>query len=728
MNVTIPMVEAPAGALERGAVAVCIPVTTEPDLVYRCVHSVVAALPPDVPVVVVEDGGADPAIERLLDELERETRHVRLTDSPGHVALTNAGIAACGAADVVLVASHALVSGDWFERLREAARSDSIVGTASALGNNAGLVSVPGPYEPLPSDVSPEQLARDIAARSPRAVPRTPLAESHCVWLSRAALELVGPFDTAFSSSRAALIDFSQRCLRHGFLNVVADDVFVASVLPGLSARGGTLDLGEDRALLERRYPYLRRTVEDGPPLPLARSVSIARQSVSGVSVTVDARILRGELSGAQAATLELIEAICRTQAVRVRVLLDPGIGADASRELERVAPGVERLSTDAVGPDTSRTDLVHRPYQVTGRDDVDLLLGLGERLVITHLDLIAFHNPAYFESFGHWTQFRRVTRQALALADRVVFLSRHAADDAVREELVDPDRVRVVPMAVAGREFASASPRRPRGAPDGAFLLCIGNDFRHKNRLFAIKLLSELRTRGWEGSLVLAGAHVENGSSRGDEAVYLAPRPELAAHVHELAAVSESEKSWLYGNAAAIVYPTVYEGFGLIPFEAARAGLPCLFAAQSSLAEALPAESATLIPWDAGASAERTLPLLHDSEERGRHLAELSSAMERMPGWAEIVDRLLDVYEEAARSPLRPTGAIAGESRLQEERLAKWTGLEESMGQVVGPGAHLPPDIQRALLALVTRERLRRLLFALLRATYRLGYRARRR
>ncbi len=359
------------------------------------------------------------------------------------------------------------------------------------------------------------------------------------------------PFDTAFDSPRAALIDFSQRCLRHGFLNVVADDVFVASVLPGLSAVGGTLDVGADRALLERRYPYLRRTVEEGAPLTLARAVAIARQSVTGVSMTVDARILRGELSGAQAATLELIEAVHRTQAVRMRVLVDPGIGADASRELERVAPGVERLSAADVGAETSRTDLVHRPYQVTGGEDVDLLMRLGERLVITHLDLIAFHNPAYFPSFGHWTQFRRVTRQALSLADRVVFLSRHAADDAVREELVDRDRVRVVPMAVGGKEFASAAPQRPRDAPSGAFLLCIGNDFRHKNRLFAIKLMSELRARGWDGSLVLAGAHVEDGSSRGDEAAYLAPRPELASRVHELAAVSEAEKAWLYDNAA---------------------------------------------------------------------------------------------------------------------------------------------------------------------------------
>ncbi len=726
MTVTASVTDASGQALPRGSAAVCIPVTTAPDLLYRCIRSLLEEVPADVPLVIVEGAGGDPAVGRFLEEIDRDTVHVVEQGTPTEVELANAGLGACGAADVVLLASHAVVGDGWFDRLRDAARSDSIVGTVSTLGNNAGLLSVPAPYEPLPAEVSPEQLASDVATRSLRAVPRTPVAESHCVWLSRAALDLVGAFDTAFAAPRAALVDFSQRSLRQGFLNVVADDVFVASTLEGLSAHGGTLDVGDDRALLERRYPYLRRTVEEGAPPALARSVSIARQCVTGVSVTVDARILRGELSGAQAATLELIEAVGSKPGGRLRVLLDSAIGADSLREIQRVAPGAELLFADDVRDATPQTDLVHRPYQVTGFDDLDLLQRLGERLIVTHLDLIAFHNPAYFASFGHWTQFRRVTRQALTLADRVVFLSRHAVDDAVREELVDPDRTRVIPMRVVGRELHSAPPERPRGVPEQPFLLCIGNDFQHKNRLFAVKLLAALRERGWDGSLVLAGAHVGSGSSRGDEAAFLAARPELASRVHELPAVTDAEKSWLYGNTEAVLYPTVYEGFGLIPFEAARAQVPCLFAAQASLAEVLPPDAAVLVPWDSEASADRALPLLRDPDERRRHLELLASAAGSMPSWDEIVERLLEMYQDAARSPLRPAAALAAEARVQEGRLAKWAGLEESMGQVVGPGAVLPPAEQRALLAVVGRKWLRRPLFWLLRLAYRLGRRRR--
>jgi glycosyltransferase involved in cell wall biosynthesis len=714
--------------LDRGSTAVCIPVNAEPDLLHRCLRSVQAHTPSDVPVLVVEEADRDPEVERFLSQLDRELHHIRLTDSPGPISLANAALDACGEADAVLLSSHAVVFDGWFERLRDAGRSDTTVGTASALGNNAGLLSVGEPHEPLPANASLERLSLEIAQRSPRARPRTPAADGHCIWISRSALELAGPLDTAFASLRAAVIDFSQRSLLQGLVNVAADDVFVASVMPGLSAHGGPLAIGDDRPLLVRRYPYLPGALEAGTPLlPLLRSTSVARSLLRRLSVTIDARIVRGSFSGAQAETLELIEMLDSSDAADVRVLLDPAINRDALAVLDRM-PRVQRLYIGDVGPDVERTAVVHRPYQVSSVGDLELLPQLGERIVITHLDLIAFHNPGYFASFEGWQQYRRVTRQSLAMADRVIFLSEHAVNDAIREGVVDRDRTLVMPMAVNRRPATVPEARRPREAPDGRFLLCIGNDFRHKNRLFALKLLTELRALGWDGRLVLAGTHVEHGSSRGDEAAYIAVHPELADAVVELPAVAEAEKQWLYARAAAVVYATTYEGFGLIPFEAARAGTLCLYAPQASLAETLPPEAAAIVQWDAVASAENALALLRDEAERRRHVELVSEAAARMEDWDSFQSMLLEVYEQAARAPFREAAALAAEAQIREGELARWIGLEENMGALVGPDAYLPQDVQRALLAVATRKRLRRPLFALLRLLYRIGYRARQR
>ena len=60
--------------------------------------------------------------------------------------------------------------------------------------------------------------------------------------------------------------------------------------------------------------------------------------------------------------------------------------------------------------------------------------------------------------------------------------------------------------------------------------ILCIGTDFRHKNRIFALRMLEQLQRRHqWGGYLVLVGPAVSSGSSTADEAEVIALRPRLA-------------------------------------------------------------------------------------------------------------------------------------------------------------------------------------------------------
>ena len=704
---------------------ICIPLTSAPELLSRCLRTVLSHTPADIAIVVAGEDPADPRVEGLIDDLAGRVRYVGAPRSDGPVAAINQALAVALRTDVVLLASHAIVPEGWLERIAAAGRSDTTVATASALGNEAGIVSVGGSPEPLSPDFDPERLAAAVAERSRRAFPRIPTAAGHCVWISKAALDLVGPLDAGLRSPRAAVVDLSQRCVLQGLLNVAADDLFVASAHPPTAVTGAGLDLGEDGGVLRRRYPYLPQALATDMSPVLVDAVSTARRALQGASVTIDARILRGASSGAHAETLELIETLARTGQVKVRALVDPAIGRDAVTVLDRL-PEVERLDARDAGPDIERSDIVHRPYQVTSPADLELLPRLGERIVITHLDLIAFHNPGYFGSFVEWQQYRRVTRQALAMADRAIFLSEHARRDAIKEGLVEDDRSHVVPMAVRG-ERPPVTPRRPSEAPPEPFLLSIGNDFRHKNRVFAIQLLGELRARGWDGHLALAGADVGAGSSRADEAEYLASRRDLAPAVHDLGAVGEDEKEWLYANAAAVVYPSVYEGFGLIPFEAARAGTPCLFAPQASLAEVLPADAAVLVPWNAPLSAERALPLLTDADERRRHVDLVTAAASRASDWDTLGRELLGIYEEAARLPYREAARLAVDASMREAQLSQWLALGIETDRLIGEDAHLPRDVQRALLALSTRKRLRRPLFALLRALYATGYRARR-
>src|SRR6185437_16569477 len=94
--------------------------------------------------------------------------------------------------------------------------------------------------------------------------------------------------------------------------------------------------------------------------------------------------------------------------------------------------PHVETLAASEVNDATELSDVVHRPFQVSSVEDLTFLSRLGERLVVTHQDLISFHGPGYFRSFKEWWRYRELTRLTLAIADRVLFFSRSAEAEAV--------------------------------------------------------------------------------------------------------------------------------------------------------------------------------------------------------------------------------------------------------------------------------------------------------
>ena len=424
---------------------------------------------------------------------------------------------------------------------------------------------------------------------------------------------------------------------------------------------------------LNARYPYYRRACVSAAAAaldasPVGRSLATARRAINGLSVTIDARCLGPVVMGTQVHTLEVITALANSGSVELRVIVPPDLGSDARRRLDELEPVTLLAHTD-IHPRMEKTTVAHRPYQVSNANDLLMLRCSGERTVITHQDLIAFRNPGYFPGYPQWSHYRRLTRQALAIADAVVFISKHAAADALREDLVTRDRVRIahngVDHATRGQHSVVAPPGAERLGRRPA-LLCLGTDLRHKNRLFALALLEQLRDRmDWDGELVLAGPHVRNGSSAEEEAAFLAARPELREHVVDLGAVDEREKGWLLERSA-VLYPSTYEGFGLMPFEAAAAGRPCLFAPQTALAEILPAETAVLVPWSGEASGERVLELLSDDAAASRQVETIRAAGEQFT-WQACAESLLDIYATAAGSACaarRRAGRRAGGCR----------------------------------------------------------------
>jgi GT2 family glycosyltransferase len=714
--------------LARGEVGVCIPVYGAFDQFAQCLRSVLANTPEDVPVLVADDCSPEPAIRSFVDELHNAgtLRHrlvyMRQEENVGFVRNANAAFDALAPADVVLLNSDCEVPPGWLEGLRRAAQSDSRVATATPLTNNGTIVTVPvrnHPMPTLPQDWTLERAAKAVSEGSLRLYPELPTAIGHCLYIRRAALDLTGGFDEGFSPGYGEEVDFSQRLIQHGMSHVLADDVLVAHY-GSASFSEKTASIAEaHHELIRSRYRYYDHWVDqvaNDEVGPLPRALAPARRALRGMSVTIDGRCLTQFITGTQVHTLEVIAALDALGWIPLRVVVPIDLG-DYAQELLGQMKNVYVMPAAEVQPGVEKTEIVHRPYQVTSANDLELLQQLGRRIVVTQQDLISYLNPGYQRSFEAWEEYRSLTRAVLAAADHVVFFSRHAADEARAAGVIEESRADVVYLGTDHRlSGLEPEPEAPPGADaigGRPFLLCLGTDYLHKNRLFAIKVLEAVRERhGFDGILVFAGAHVPQGGSAGEEAAYLASRPQLAEAVVDLVAVSEAGKVWLLRNANAMIYPTTFEGFGLVPFEAADAGLPCLFAPQTSLAELLPASQALLVPWDPEASADRVAPALRDGPERDRLIATVEAAGARLT-WRRTAERLVEVYRKAADSKPRDSAPLAIEVlRLQGRRVDQY-GVAEAV----------PAELRRPLLAIANKRWLRAPIFGTALALYRAAY-----
>jgi len=660
------------------------------------------------PVLVALSAGAKECVSEIEAAIAAvdSTAEVYAVWTTSNVSLTatvNAAYAMTSG-DVALVSPGVEVGPEWLERLAAAVRCDSTVGSATALGNHAGHLSA----RSATRAIAQPEAALAVAGQASGIRPRIAVAGAHCVYLRRALLDRVGPLDASISDPEQAIAAMSLRALAVGMTHVAADDVYVLCPPGPMKSRSAVLaaDFEDERT-------------------PLRRALARARVAMSGLSVTIDARALATGSGGTQTYTEQLVLALAASDVAHLRVVTPPDLPAPLAQRFGG-EPKIEVVPYERAAAGVPLTDIVHRPQQVFTAEDLQLLQMLGERIVVGQQDLIAYHNPSYHENVELWHRHRRVTRLALTVADGVIVFSEHTKRDVVAEDLAPRDRCDVVGIGADSPGAIDEATEPVASVPEREnLLLCLGADYGHKNRPFAIELLQALRERhGWTGRLVLAGTHVPYGSSHAEEQSLLAADRRLAASVIDVGRVTAAQRRWLYERACAVVYPTTFEGFGMMPFEAVAAGKPCLFAPQASLVEVAGVEAATLTPWDPARSADAVAPLLVDGPAREHHLGLLRSAAARAR-WADVARGLLGAYHRALDRPYR-AGAPRAWQELERERMLQhadrvaheyqdaYHGLSSEVAQglpLIGKDGLLSQDEQRGLMRIAARASLRRVL-----------------
>ncbi|MFC3551523.1 glycosyltransferase family 2 protein [Lysobacter cavernae] len=211
---------------------VVVPVGADDGTLDACLAALDACTPPATPVWLADDAQAGPRgyaiIERWIARTALKADYTRRQRSVGEVAHLDEVLAACGEADVVVLAADAIPAPGWLHRLAGCLASDGAIATATPWSNAGEVAAWPriGEIDPVPDDL--ERLAR-AAARMPALHPELPAAVGHAVMLRGSARRRAGGLDAAsFGSWYAALTDLSLRLVGLGWRNVLCDTAFVA--------------------------------------------------------------------------------------------------------------------------------------------------------------------------------------------------------------------------------------------------------------------------------------------------------------------------------------------------------------------------------------------------------------------------------------------------------------------------------------------------------------------
>jgi glycosyltransferase involved in cell wall biosynthesis len=236
--------------------------------------------------------------------------------------------------------------------------------------------------------------------------------------------------------------------------------------------------------------------------------------------------------------------------------------------------------------------------------------------LVVTIHDLAVLRYP---DAFNRWTRsysrllFRRLARAAT----RVIAVSEFTAREAVELLSVDEQRVRVIPHGVEA-PFVPSGP-----ASEGEYVLAVGTIEPRKN----LERLAQAASRaGVELRIVGAPGW---GSVEAQSAGY----------------VGDEELARLYRGAACVVYPSLYEGFGLPVLEAMATGTPVVTSTGSAPAELADGAAVLVDPLDVEAIAAGI------GEAIARRDELRAAALERARGftWEAAARATAEVYREAA-------------------------------------------------------------------------------
>ncbi len=219
--------------------------------------------------------------------------------------------------------------------------------------------------------------------------------------------------------------------------------------------------------------------------------------------------------------------------------------------------------------------------------------------------------------------------------ATKIIAVSENTKKDIAKLYDIDPDKIDVVYHA------SSLNPKKIRKIkiPE-KFLLFVGDRDRYKNFNFFVKSIIPLLKKDNDLKLICAGG----GFFKEDELNFFKDNY-LENQILYYFINSDEELAFLYKNALAFVFPSLYEGFGIPILEAFSLGCPVVLSNASSFKELAQEEGIFFDPKDNNSIRESVEKVICDKQLR-KDLSQKGLIYSKNFSWKKAAQQTKKIYE----------------------------------------------------------------------------------
>ncbi len=288
--------------------------------------------------------------------------------------------------------------------------------------------------------------------------------------------------------------------------------------------------------------------------------------------------------------------------------------------------------------------DFIHHPFNVLNP------VAAGIRSVLTINDIQHEYYPDFFTS-ADLLKRRKLFKPSAVEATQIITISDFTRKCVMEKYGIEDGKIEVIHIG-CGEEYQPIDDHerlmqiRKKYDLDRPFMYYPAGSWPHKNHktlLAALKLLIE--RNNFDGLLVLTGIAMQAHNAMLEEIEKLG----LTESVKVLGYLPYDELPFLYNLASLLVFPSLFEGFGIPLVEAMACGCPVVCSNVTSLPEVVGNAGVMFEPLSSEDMADKIWSVW-DSTGVQQRLRDAGYVQVKLFRWEAVAQKTMAVYEKAVR------------------------------------------------------------------------------